>query len=85
MSKKITPIQLQQLMDIAGITAQDAILLTQIDMLLDQRIEALSKEHARFASNREATATNSAYISFTICEQLKDHLLDLIKEYIQYV
>lgn len=84
MSKKITSVQLQQLMDIAGITAQDAILLTQIDMLLDQRIEALSKEYHALMPASEYTLRTSAYISQAICEQLKNKLLDLIKGYIQY-
>lgn len=85
MSKKITPTQLQQLMDIAGITAQDAVMLTQIDMLLDQRIEALKKEYHSFSHNNQDTASTSAFVSYHICEQLKDRLLDLIKGYIQYV
>lgn len=83
MKKKITHEQFQQLLMIAGITPEDAVMLTQIDMLLDQRIEALNKVYYSFTSGLE-TGKTSAYISQVICEQLKSQLLELIKGYIQY-
>lgn len=81
MKKKITHEQFQQLLMIAGITYEDSIMLTKIDMMLDERIMVLSNQ----AAYRERdTMQTSAFISQVICERLKSQLLELIKGYIQY-